>query len=196
MILIRIGFPPEMVFNTLYRKHCLAAWSGADSTKHCKGILTQFNQMFTQLGPQRSSAAIRKDMLAYFHTRWNGLRSTTACFACLCRPPEHMMPCKHSICDTCAVLFGTNGSQAEYHTAISQCPICEDPCDLTIRRLPPTKHPIIFSLDGGGVRGIIQLGLLRELEMRLGGIPVAQIADLCTGTSVGMLSLWLIMNVG
>lgn len=106
------------------------------------------------------------------------------------------MPCKHSICDTCAVLFGMNGSQAEYHTTLSRCPICEDTCDLTIRRLPPTKHPVIFSLDGGGVRGIIQLGLLRELERRLGGVPVVQIADLCTGTSVGMVFLQLIMDAG
>lgn len=189
LILIKIAFPPEMVFNTLYRKRCLASWSGADSIERCKGILTQFNQMFTQMGLQKPTAAIRKDMLTHFHTHWNGLRSTTVCFACLCRPPEHMLPCKHSICDTCAVRFGTNGSQVEYHTTLSQCPICEDPCNLTIYHLPPTKHPIIFSLDGGGVRGMMQLGLLREVERRLGGIPVAQIANLCTGTSVGMLFL-------
>ncbi|KAI2791711.1 hypothetical protein POX_c04583 [Penicillium oxalicum] len=43
-------------------------------------------------------------------------------------------------------------------------------------------------LDGGGVRGIIQLGLLRALEERLGGISVVEIPDQCTGTSVGALT--------
>jgi patatin-like phospholipase/acyl hydrolase len=55
---------------------------------------------------------------------------------------------------------------------------------MTIRQLPPTKRPIILSLDGGGVRGLIQLGLLCALEKRI-GLPIALLPDLCAGTSVG-----------
>jgi predicted acylesterase/phospholipase RssA len=68
---------------------------------------------------------------------------------------------------------------------ISSCPMCEKSFQLTIRQLPPTKCPVILTLDGGGVRGIIQLGLLRALEMRLGE-ELRQVFDLCVGTSVGM----------
>ncbi|KAJ5861938.1 uncharacterized protein N7529_009248 [Penicillium soppii] len=59
---------------------------------------------------------------------------------------------------------------------------------MTIRQLPPTKRPVILSLDGGGVRGLIQLGLLCVLEKRI-GIPIALLPDLCAGTSVGALAV-------
>lgn len=109
---------------------------------------------------------------------------------CLCRPPEHMLPCYHAICDTCVVIFGLPSKTAEYHFNIPHCPVCSQSFQLEIRQLPPTKRPVVLSLDGGGIRGIIQLGLLRSLEKRLGnGISLSQIPDLCTGTSVGASSL-------
>lgn len=95
------------------------------------------------------------------------------------------MPCKHTICDNCVVIFGAERSVAQYHTDLLQCPICADRFKLTIRRVPPTKGPVIFSLDGGGARGYFQLGLLQAVEKRLEGMPFAELPDLCIGTSVG-----------
>ncbi|CAG7970680.1 unnamed protein product [Penicillium salamii] len=178
-------FEPEIIFNALYRSYCRDAWPES-SEKACVNIVDQFIMSFAQLGPKKTSVAIRRESLARFYRRWGGLHSTTTCFSCMCRPPEHMLPCRHAICDTCVVMFGTASSRAEYHTDLSKCPICDKSLQLTVRRLPPTKRPIVVSLDGGGVRGILQLGLLRELERRLGGISIAQISDLCIGTSVGM----------
>ncbi|KAJ5160980.1 uncharacterized protein N7482_007984 [Penicillium canariense] len=178
------GFPPELVFRDIYEKHCLVAYPTLESTDHCQGIMREFSREFTKLHPHNASATLRLRSLKEFHAQWSDLRSTKSCLICLCRPPEHMMPCQHAICENCTVVFGERSAEAEYHTVMWRCPICEDPCKLTIRQLPPTKQPVIFGLDGGGVRGIIQLGLLRELERRLGGIPLAQIADFCGGTSV------------
>ncbi|KAJ5642529.1 hypothetical protein N7490_006529 [Penicillium lividum] len=180
-------FSPTMLFTALYQKHCLKAWGGASSGKNHLGVVTHFVQNFTEMGPKRPTATIRRDRLAHYYRQWGGLHSITTCFVCLCRPPEHMMPCKHTICDNCVTLFGNVSSYAEYHTDLSECPICGEDFKIIIRRLPPTKRPVIFSLDGGGTRGIIQLGLLRALEKRL-LTPIAQIPDLCTGTSVGALS--------
>ncbi|KAJ5046995.1 hypothetical protein NUH16_010038 [Penicillium rubens] len=149
--------------------------------------MADFVQKFTEMSSKRPAATIRRDTLAHYHRRWGGLHSLTTCFVCLCRPPEHMMPCKHTICDNCVTLFGSASSCAEYHTNLSECPICGEAFKITIRHLPPTKRPVVFSMDGGGTRGIIQLGLLRALEKRL-RTPIAQIPDLCTGTSVGALS--------
>lgn len=179
-----IGFPPTLMFDALHRKHCQGIWDEPDEEGHCEGILARFNLVFKQLAPGKSSAAIRRDKMMRFYQQWGGLYSTTTCFACLRRPPEHMMQCRHAICENCVVIFGTTNTRAHYHTILSECPFCSQPVNLTIRHLPSTKRPIVFSLDGGGVRGIIQLGLLRALEKRL-GVPVAQIPDLCTGTSVG-----------
>lgn len=47
----------------------------------------------------------------------------------------------------------------------------------------------MISLDRGGVRGIIQLGLLQALERRFRGISIAQISDLCIGISISIYSV-------
>lgn len=183
-LLIVLGFPPAMVYAAIYEKYCLEVWHGDYSKEHSERILSRFEQQFAQLSSRRTSSAIRRDILIQFYGRWGGLRSTTTCFVCLCRPPEHMMPCKHALCDTCVMIFGKPSATGEYHVDLTQCPICEESFNITIRQLPPTKHPVILSLDGGGVRGLVQLGLLLALEKRL-GISMADLPDLCTGTSVG-----------
>ncbi|CAG8017029.1 unnamed protein product [Penicillium salamii] len=180
------GFSPTAMFAALYEKLCLGIWDEKFQS-HIAGVSSRFAQHFVQLSSVRTSAAIRKETLHRLYRRWGGLRSTTTCLVCLCRPPEHMLPCKHAICDTCVVIFGNPSSLGEYHFEVAQCPICEERSNVTVRQLPPTKHPVILSLDGGGVRGLIQLGLLRALERRI-GVPIASLPDLCTGTSVGALS--------
>ncbi|CAG8906180.1 unnamed protein product [Penicillium salamii] len=180
------GFSPILVFAAFYEKLCLSIWD-AKFQGHIAGVSFRFVQSFGQLSSVRTSAAIRKETLHRLYRRWGGLRSTTTCLVCLCRPPEHMLPCKHAICDTCIVIFGNPNSLGEYHFEVAQCPICDERSNVTVRQLPPTKHPVILSLDGGGVRGLIQLGLLQALERRI-GVPIASLPDLCTGTSVGALS--------
>lgn len=173
-----------MVFNALYRAHCWKAWERGDAEIVCNKVLHRFTGGFVQLR-SKVSADIRHESLVQFHRRWGGLHSTTTCFACMCGPPEHMLPCRHAICDNCVVIYGTKSPRTEYHIDLPKCPICDKAVNLTIRQLPPTKGPIVLSLDGGGVRGIVQLGLLRALERRIGGISIAHIADLFAGTSVG-----------
>lgn len=183
--LMRTVFDPEIVFNTLYRSLIGQALIDAGSKHSCESVLAHFVTVFALLKPRKSSLEVRRESIAHFYRLWGGLRSITTCLSCMCRPPEHMMPCGHSLCDSCVVLFGTASSSAEYHTDLTLCPFCGARFQLTIRRLPPTKGPVILSLDGGGVRGIIQLGLLRALERRLGPLRIRDIPDLCTGTSVG-----------
>ncbi|KAJ5769721.1 uncharacterized protein N7511_001772 [Penicillium nucicola] len=172
-------FSPTVMFKALYEKLCVRIWDG-DLYHHVGGC-------FEQLSPPKTSALIRKETLHRIYRQWGGLRSTTTCFVCLCRPPEHMLPCKHTLCDTCVVIFGHPSVLGEYHFEIAQCPICDERSHVTIRQLPPTKHPVILSLDGGGVRGLIQLGLLQALEKRI-GVSITSLPDLCMGTSVGALS--------
>lgn len=187
-MLMFIGFSPTVMFVELYAKLCHSIWD-RDFKHHVGGVLCCFVQYFAQLSPMKPSATIRKETLHRMYRRWGGLRSTTTCFVCLCRPPEHMLPCKHTLCDTCVVIFGNSSLLGDYHFEIAQCPICDERSNITIRQLPPTKHPVILSLDGGGVRGLIQLGLLRALEKRI-GVPIASLPDLCTGTSVGTCNRW------
>ena len=82
------------------------------------------------------------------------------------------------------MIFGKPSPLGEYHFVITQCPICDKTSDVTVRQLPPTKNPMILSLDGSGVHGLIQLGLLQALERHI-GIPIGSLSDLCIRTSVG-----------
>lgn len=173
------------MFNALYRESCHES-SATHLYVDCKSVLYQFIHAFAGLTPITTAAAARRKRLRDFYRQWAGLRSTKVCFLCMCRRSEHVMPCRHTICDNCVVIFGIKSSSAEYHTDLSRCPICGDRFTLTIRRLPPTKGPVIFSLDGGGVRGLIQLGLLRAIENRLEGMSITEVPDYCNGTSVGV----------
>lgn len=156
------------------------------SKSGCHSVLAHLNTLFNQMSQTKPSAIIRKSVATDFFQRYGGLYSTKSCFSCLCRAPEHMMSCRHTICDTCVVIYGMPSRSAEYHYDLKHCPLCNDDVQMTVRQLPPTKGPLILSLDGGGIRGIIQLGLLRSLEHRIGGgITIPQIFDLCAGTSVG-----------
>ncbi|CAI7602506.1 unnamed protein product [Penicillium pancosmium] len=181
------GFPPSVVFTILYEAHCKDISNCYPSGRLTERIRSRFVDRFAELSVNRTSSSIRKDVLGQFHRQGGKLYSTTTCFVCLFRPPEHMLPCTHALCDTCVAIFGKFEPSRAYQVEIVQCPICERKCKMTIRQLPPTKRPVILSLDGGGVRGLIQLGLLCALEKRI-GLPIALLPDLCAGTSVGALS--------
>lgn len=191
MILV---FDPTHVFSDLYKDDCADSWAlwgegNVTSPQFCDAILAQFALLARSMNPVNPSANIRRRKVSDFFRRWGGLYSTTSCFVCLNRAPEHMLACRHAMCDDCVVIFGSKAAIAEYHYSIMQCPICSQEARLTVRQLPPTKGPNILSLDGGGVRGIVQLGLLRSLEKRLGQSLVARFINLCGGTSAGMLDL-------
>ena len=53
------------------------------------------------------------------------------------------------------------------------------------------NHRIILSLDGGGVRGILTLQLLKKLE-EVAGAPCYEFCDLVAGTSTGAIIAGLI----
>lgn len=182
-------FNPDTVFCSLYSADCLEAWAHHRAVEPSNGVkitLSQFKRLFAKLSARNSSADVRKAISIEFCRAHSGLLSTTTCFSCMCRQPEHMLICGHAICDVCVVIYGNVSLKTEYHTDLTSCPLCGQPFDMTVRRLPPTKGPMVLSLDGGGVRGLMQLGLLRALEKRLGGhTSLPQIFDYWVGTSVG-----------
>jgi hypothetical protein len=100
------------------------------------------------------------------------------------RPPP--LPCRHAICDTCVTIFGSPSRSAEYVWISANVPRCQETCNLTVCQLPPTKGAVVVSVDGGGIRGLVTLGLLRALERRLDGtMTVAEMVDYIIGISVG-----------
>ena len=66
-----------------------------------------------------------------------------------------------------------------------RCPIHREPQKFSPRLLPIQSGCRILSLDGGGVKGLAQLAMLREIESRCFEIPVIHLFDLVVGTSIG-----------
>jgi hypothetical protein len=120
------------------------------------------------------------------------LRSTITCLGCLSNPPAFILDCQHALCYHC-VIENKVASQVDGSFQLPllgevSCPLC--PVDrrrrqLNLRPLGAMSGYRILSLDGGGVRGIIQLLVLAQLERYCLGIQVVKLFDMIIGTSVG-----------
>jgi hypothetical protein len=116
--------------------------------------------------------------------------SNQFCSVCLLHKPEHVLKCRHAICDSCARAFGDPRLNEEYAYGFMDCICCGTSSNLLIRLKPPTAGVRILSIDGGGVRGVVPLGFLRLLQTSLGASwRVQDLFDLALGTSAGILSL-------
>lgn len=185
-------FDPLLIFKNQYADICSSAWrsvSVEDFQLGCDAIELQFRRMFTRLSTFAGTAAHRRQFLAKHAFKWAPLRSSICCLSCLIRGTDEMLPCGHAICSTCARIWGKRASGAEYHVEVSFCVICQEKFQYIARCLPPTKRPDVLVLDGGGMRGVISLAYLKELERRRGGRPLWKDFDLAVGTSVGRFQL-------
>ncbi|KAI1360297.1 hypothetical protein F5Y08DRAFT_331673 [Xylaria arbuscula] len=114
--------------------------------------------------------------------------SYTSCLCCLRELPECALPCGHVLCLSCIEIYGYRTSRTTIE--ISRCPIhvrdlIASPPWVIVTK-PRFAGARTLCLDGGGIRGIIQLHVLRELEKILGpDLPVQLFFDLIVGTDFG-----------
>lgn len=130
------------------------------------------------------SLLIRKNVLGQFYYYYGNLYLTTTCFVCLYRPPEHILSCRYTLYNNYITIFGRLQTSAEYFVELTRYSICKNKYNIVIHQLPPTKRPIILSLDREDIRGLIQLGLLCVLERYI-GIPIGSLPDYYIGTNIG-----------
>jgi hypothetical protein len=110
-------------------------------------------------------------------------KDCTYCLGCFFQiPTEKLLPCDHIVCVSCCELaINTN-----------TCPICLEGC--AIHELQEKAGYRILSLDGGGVRGIMELIVLSKVEEVL-GLAILDLFDFVIGTSTGgILALTLSMT--
>lgn len=111
--------------------------------------------------------------------------SNTVCGVCLLRSPNHLLACRHAMCDAC-ILDHFPSQPARFRTTVTNCLICARPLSQAIIQKPPSAKPSLLAIDGGGVRGIISLELLNRLERSLNvPFPLWEFFDLVVGTSAG-----------
>jgi hypothetical protein len=117
------------------------------------------------------------------------LQYGSRCAACLLEPWDHILPCKHGLCTLCLRACRgkeTGGCRMDVH----ECPVCEQsvgfPC--TRKFMPPTATLRVLALDGGGVKGLVQLHILEHLLDKIGlreGVHISSFFDLMVGSSIG-----------
>ncbi|KAK4897196.1 hypothetical protein LTR27_005089 [Elasticomyces elasticus] len=123
--------------------------------------------------------------------------SHATCFCCLMDVPEHPLPCGHVLCTACIKAYGKTSKAS---VALPCCPLHREATrwakPAVIRFKPIGAGVRILSLDGGGIRGIVQLEVLRAIEQAIGGfLPVQSFFDLIVGTGTGgMLAVALSMK--
>ncbi|TGJ81236.1 hypothetical protein E0Z10_g7507 [Xylaria hypoxylon] len=114
--------------------------------------------------------------------------SYSSCLCCLRELPECALPCGHVLCLPCVEIYGYRTSRTTIE--INRCPIhvrdvIASPPWVIVTK-PRFAGARTLCLDGGGIRGIIQLHVLRELEKILGPeLPVQLFFDLIVGTDFG-----------
>lgn len=114
--------------------------------------------------------------------------SHASCFCCLMEVPEHLLPCGHVLCEACVHTYGKASGKCVVE--IPYCPLHMEDTHWVQPHLIKFKHKgagtRVLCLDGGGIRGIVELEVLRAIEQALGGeIPVQAFFDLIVGTSTG-----------
>ena len=115
------------------------------------------------------------------------IRSHKTCF-CLFQTPEKVFSCGHAICDTCVRCLGERCKEEKHIFRFMKCPFCGIKNERSpIGLIPPTAGIRVLSLDGGGMRGIIELIFLHRIEEVLEEIqiPVLDNFDFACGTSAG-----------
>ncbi|KAK5996132.1 PNPLA-gamma [Cladobotryum mycophilum] len=144
---------------------------------HLKLWMRIFNQQF---GPSSTARLVNK---------------ASVCYACLFGRPEFVLPCGHVICLGCIREFDQSPDELKYPGIAlhKKCVLCTSnheagwPYKATYQ--PDLSGVRLLSLDGGGVRGIIQLTILRRLEEELDlDMPFGSFFDLIVGTSAGGLA--------
>ena len=154
------------------------------------------------LPPLSDLADFRRQILASTSLQesgfWQTAKSNKACFACLQSVPDHALPCGHVFCEQCVKDFGRSSEDQRSCIEMTQCVLCLNewltPPQL-VRLKPKLAGVRVLTLDGGGIRGIVELAILTEIERRVGlGIPIRDMFDLIVGTSTGESLYYLLVS--
>lgn len=143
---------------------------------------------------------VRESIMQKYAPHWRAITSNTTCLGCLQKVPENVLRCGHAFCVECVRELGKEADTFESAWIFEVCPLCykktgENYSHL-IRMKPRCAGARIVTLDGGGIRGIMELALIREIERRLAlDIPFRDYFDLMIGTSTGKCGVGAILNL-
>jgi hypothetical protein len=131
----------------------------------------------------------RKKVHTKYDKAWASIRSNKTCLSCLQAVPDHVLGCGHSYCPRCIQELGKSSSHFECAWDMLGCVLCKSPEQERphlVKLRARCAGVRVLALDGGGIRGIVELILLRSIDDAIGlKIPVRDMVDLIVGTSTG-----------
>ncbi|KAK8017814.1 hypothetical protein PG993_014140 [Apiospora rasikravindrae] len=164
------------------------------SLRQIQASLFRLGQEFVDRTELQTAALLHRERLNELYSNVLGnaadIVSYSACLCCLRELPECVLPCGHILCLPCIQIYGQRTSRTTIE--ISRCPlhvrdVISTPPWVIVTK-PPQAGARILCLDGGGIRGIVQLQVLREVERILGpDLPIQLFFDLIVGTNFGGL---------
>ncbi|KAJ8067019.1 hypothetical protein OCU04_004399 [Sclerotinia nivalis] len=181
------AFNPLLVFRKFFYQTCLKI----DPYKYpqlTRGIETSFSQYAIAVVNSNKGELIHKNALSRFDKEWEKIYSNTTCFCCMARKPENTMSCRHTICDECTISIGEEVDSHAWTFLIPSCIFCGKTNSRKFSLKPRTAGVRSIIAEGGGIRGIIPLSFLKELEAAI-GLPtnIHEHFDLAFGSSSGAL---------
>ena len=159
-------------------------------TQHSVGLSQLREEILGEERLRRSDSLSIGDPLVGI-SFWSQLKSNKTCFACLQFAPDHILRCGHGFCEECVKDFGLKSERYQYGITIDHCILCNEgagePGPVHLVHLQPRCAGVrLLTLDGGGVRGIVEIAILEKIEHRVGlGVPIRDLFDLIVGTSTG-----------
>ncbi|CAK7238176.1 hypothetical protein SEUCBS140593_010402 [Sporothrix eucalyptigena] len=199
-------FPPGAVFDQLYKGPLVEAvpsrvltFTGSTDVMLRAGFVRQvrcsLQVCFTTMagcarGSAKPAADVHRDTLARFQHRWCSVHSSETCLSCLRRRPQVELPCGHAVCENCVAVYGQPCVGDRWLVRLPACLLCGAalPDSATFRLHPPTAGVGVLCIDGGGIRGVVPLQLLKRIEDRVGlPIPFQRFVKVAFGVSSGGL---------
>jgi hypothetical protein len=133
---------------------------------------------------------MRQTNMQEYKQYWKYIKSNKTCFGCLEAVPDHKLKCDHCFCDQCVQELGRPSDHYEHGWVVDNCTLCQASWQdgSNLFRLHPTCAGVrALTLDGGGIRGIVEITLLEKVlaAIELESFCLRDCFDIIVGTSTG-----------
>jgi len=185
-----------MIYDTIYKPFCIKALdelydSVAATERASQCIRDLLCSMLMGMEEQCiTSADAHREVLRSLPVHWDEMKSNRSCFCCIRQTPEHVLSCRHALCEVCTRRFGEPVPGFEHRYRVQRCVLC-GLGTVTKDLKPPTAGARILSIDGGGTRGVIPLEFSGLMQSAIGpACNIQDLFDLALGTSSGEMLIF------
>lgn len=182
-----IGFPPEVVFDHLYRDVILQCGRKLKFYGLVEVIKRNFLSIAVKNEQLRQDSALSHEARIQEHRAMAKVQGAEHCAFCIVQPPSHTLDCRHRLCSSCILARGLS-LVGTWHYELKSCPLCRAQNLTTLPIQPLTAGDRVLVLGGDNAENIWQF--LKDLERCIGLklVNISELFDEIRAYGVGMLS--------